>query len=664
MRCPYCNTDNDRVIDSRSAADGFSFRRRRECIDCGRRFTTYERMEETPLRVVKKDGSRVPFDRGQILKGMLKACEKRPVSTCASPRCTASSRTSSSSSTNSNPSSRRTSRSPGAVRVRKRDGHEESCDELRLQESLERALRAVGDHLPWARQFRECVLLGLDADGVVATERLAGNCVAVLQRFGCHAASEAYLAYREAELAARSALRVHVPAAGGPRSAPWDRARLQLGLQRDRYLERAVARQVARRVERRLTAMGQRHVTARLVAALADNECRVLGLAHAALGAERIGPERRHLRAWLSGDCVPAEGMPSVGPEQGDVRPLLGGELLSAFALEELLPSATVDAREAGRIELLGLGEWSRPLAVRLWRAAEESEEGFWKRVGDSAGRAAEVQVEVGMNSGALGRTAPRWLRAGGAPLRLLTDDAALAADWAADGLWPTLTAAAWASADAATLERLLASQGARIAWAPKRARLAASAESAAPARSDTLHGAAVLNLARAAADAGPWGEREFLALVGDAARHACVGLAKLLERSCAGARPRVQLLPAGLPEALRGLFPDPALGEARVRPLLLALRDSLERAARGAGLRADTGRPPRGQGAGTRLADRDGLPGAPSLPLGWLPDLHPSAAAVRAGLAAAPWLEFPLTEVHGAAWADLLRPHPAARGA
>lgn len=79
MRCPYCNTDNDRVIDSRASADGLSIRRRRECLECSRRFTTYERMEETPLRVVKKDGSRVPFDRGQILKGMLKACEKRPV---------------------------------------------------------------------------------------------------------------------------------------------------------------------------------------------------------------------------------------------------------------------------------------------------------------------------------------------------------------------------------------------------------------------------------------------------------------------------------------------------------------------------------------------------------------------------------------------------------
>ncbi|TAH38688.1 MAG: transcriptional repressor NrdR [Planctomycetota bacterium] len=80
MRCPYCKNDNDRVIDSRSSTDGFAIRRRRECMECGRRFTTYERTEEAPLRVVKKDGSRVPFDRNKILKGLLKACEKRPVS--------------------------------------------------------------------------------------------------------------------------------------------------------------------------------------------------------------------------------------------------------------------------------------------------------------------------------------------------------------------------------------------------------------------------------------------------------------------------------------------------------------------------------------------------------------------------------------------------------
>ena len=79
MRCPFCKQNNDRVIDSRSSSEGYAIRRRRECSDCGRRFTTYERIEETPLRVVKKDNSRAPFDRNRILQGLLKACEKRPV---------------------------------------------------------------------------------------------------------------------------------------------------------------------------------------------------------------------------------------------------------------------------------------------------------------------------------------------------------------------------------------------------------------------------------------------------------------------------------------------------------------------------------------------------------------------------------------------------------
>jgi transcriptional repressor NrdR len=80
MRCPFCKADKDKVIDSRSSTDAFVIRRRRECMDCGRRFTTYEKIEDTPLRVVKKDGSRVKFERRNILGGMLKACEKRAVS--------------------------------------------------------------------------------------------------------------------------------------------------------------------------------------------------------------------------------------------------------------------------------------------------------------------------------------------------------------------------------------------------------------------------------------------------------------------------------------------------------------------------------------------------------------------------------------------------------
>ena len=79
MKCPFCKKDNDRVVDSRASSDGFVIRRRRQCNECRRRYTTYERMEEIPLRVIKKDGTREPFDRQKILSGLLKACEKRPV---------------------------------------------------------------------------------------------------------------------------------------------------------------------------------------------------------------------------------------------------------------------------------------------------------------------------------------------------------------------------------------------------------------------------------------------------------------------------------------------------------------------------------------------------------------------------------------------------------
>jgi len=79
MRCPFCRTDNDRVIDSRAGEDGGSIRRRRECLACRRRFTTYERVERQLLVVIKKGGVREPFDRDKIKRGLAKACWKRPV---------------------------------------------------------------------------------------------------------------------------------------------------------------------------------------------------------------------------------------------------------------------------------------------------------------------------------------------------------------------------------------------------------------------------------------------------------------------------------------------------------------------------------------------------------------------------------------------------------
>jgi transcriptional repressor NrdR len=79
MRCPYCAQVDSRVVDSRPVDDGVSIRRRRECERCGRRFTTYEKVDDVPLMVVKKDGRREPFVARKILMGLTKACEKRPV---------------------------------------------------------------------------------------------------------------------------------------------------------------------------------------------------------------------------------------------------------------------------------------------------------------------------------------------------------------------------------------------------------------------------------------------------------------------------------------------------------------------------------------------------------------------------------------------------------
>ncbi len=80
MRCPYCGHMEDRVVDSREAQEGQATRRRRECLGCARRFTTYERIDEVQPSVVKKDGRREPFDRQKIVEGLTRACQKRPVS--------------------------------------------------------------------------------------------------------------------------------------------------------------------------------------------------------------------------------------------------------------------------------------------------------------------------------------------------------------------------------------------------------------------------------------------------------------------------------------------------------------------------------------------------------------------------------------------------------
>jgi len=79
VKCPFCGHVRDKVVDSRESGAGDAIRRRRECLECGRRFTSYERVEEIPYFVIKKDGRREPLDRGKLLAGLHRACEKRPV---------------------------------------------------------------------------------------------------------------------------------------------------------------------------------------------------------------------------------------------------------------------------------------------------------------------------------------------------------------------------------------------------------------------------------------------------------------------------------------------------------------------------------------------------------------------------------------------------------
>ncbi|MBO4954162.1 MAG: transcriptional repressor NrdR [Clostridia bacterium] len=79
MRCPFCDFEESKVVDSRPTEEGGAIRRRRECLSCGKRFTTYEKIERVPVMIVKKDKTREPFDKEKLLRGLLRACEKRPI---------------------------------------------------------------------------------------------------------------------------------------------------------------------------------------------------------------------------------------------------------------------------------------------------------------------------------------------------------------------------------------------------------------------------------------------------------------------------------------------------------------------------------------------------------------------------------------------------------
>lgn len=546
-------------------------------------------------------------------------------------------------------------------RVVKRDGSEQSFDRLRLSESIEAALTASGESPVLAQQFVETVWArAANALGRIESARLAEEVVRALRLYGCKPGAEAYAWYRLEEEEILANLRVFTPKGREASSAAWDRKRLARSLMRDLYLESKVAREVGRRVERRLCSLGNKHLTGRLVSAMAENECRTMGLGGGPLHSESLGIERQQLRAWLGGECLPsgvgAPGLPTLGPQGQDPRPLLGSELLARFALEEIFSAPQLEAWGSGRFDLLALGDWLRPLRLWLHPEPEESETDFWKRVAESRLSAHEVQVfwPSSRECSVLSEMAPTWLTGPGTHLRFATSHVRLACVWAKEGIWFRLPAHTWLAAPAATAHSLAASVTCLAQWQPP-SRFPAQLELS----ERRLDQGAAINLVTAAAEAGALQVDAFLRSVQESLDLACSAMAAICARAHAGARPKVHLTPCGLAKAIDLLFPDAALRNVRSRRLLLALRDRFERSAKAADLRLEFTCPPHARASGARLAERCGLFGPKEFNCGWMPG-PPSDEMLSLALDTAPWLEIPARSLLDSSLAERLVPPPA----
>jgi len=529
------------------------------------------------------------------------------------------------------------------IRVRKRDGRVEAFDSRRLVAALFATLRAAGEDGGLAVDLADSLARVLAHwERPVEAAEIAVAVKTLLEQGGCSHAARGFGRYRAEQECRRSRIRVHDADSDPPAFGHWDRGRLARSLLRSRRLKGDVAACIAARVEKRLLGCRLVHVTTRLVAAFSDNECRALGLRGDASRGDPVGPDRNDLRAWLGGDCLPPG--PGSGPEPGmlehpgELRPALGGEVLARFALEEIFEREQVRMLERGLLDLPGIGDWLRPACLRLAPRKGEPEEAFWDRVAAAAGRAREVQVfwPAGRPANGLCTRAPGWIFRGGR-LRLTTDDPAQALSWGLQGLSVRLARVGYAAAPAALRKRLAGAAHVSLFWRPGGKNWLPDLSR--DARLDSL---AVLNLSAAAARPGGIPAAEFLQRIWAAAGSACKMLRALAERTQTGAHPRVALLPAALPRALACLAPDQPRSSDRVRRILLALRDILERQASAQGLRLRSTHPPRTAGAGTRLALREGLAGVATHPVGWVLDPLPGPPSATA-IDTAPWLEFPL---------------------
>jgi hypothetical protein len=539
-------------------------------------------------------------------------------------------------------------------RVRKRDGSEESFDGPRLADSLRAAAVGVENLERNPDAWSDSGLVSGDgwADGMVEALRLefghtsrtiptteiARIAVQLLQQAGMHRAARNYTDFRKVLEEAVARLRVHSRQGKKARSRPWDRHQLSLSLVRDRYLDLTTARRVSSLVERRLVMADLGHITARLIRALADNECRSLGIRADPLATEFVGVDRSELRAWLGGDCLPSVmGAPHLGPEGGDLRPALGEELLARFAIEEVLSPSQAEGLSQGRFHLPYLGDWMRPCRMLLRWQTGETEADFWHRVRDAQHQAHELQVFIPRRADwtETSLEAPSWFPQTGHPIRWLSDCPELVRGWAQAGHWVRMTAAKFAALPTATQQHLANTDRVTLTWQPPR-RLPPAAEQL----RETVDSIAVVNLARCAMETGPWQMQEFMDQVTTSLDLACGTMEALLSRGRGLEHARVVLLPVGLETALRTLLPEEALGGDRIRRTILSLRAMFDRHARAAQLRPEHGSPPHPGPAGARLAQCDGRNPEASYAIGWGLNLATGVPAATS-FQTAPWLQF-----------------------
>jgi len=534
------------------------------------------------------------------------------------------------------------------IRVRKRDGFEESFDAIRLSESLQAAADNWIPEGGWLGQLVRQIRTQLGQRGeAVETEKMASMCEALLRSSGLAEAADSYTEYRCASEQAVAKMRVHTGQGRQTRSAIWNRSLLARQLVQDRYLEYATARLVARSVERRFALSGQVHLTGKFVAAAADNECRTLGLSSQGMNQDYVGVERNQLRAWLGGDGLPITGAGGGGVSLtlsspgSDSRVLLGEEVLARFALEEVLGTEESEALARGDFFLPQLGDWLRPARIRLRPSPQEGENDFWARVRVAKGNCRELQIFLpgSWDWSSQSELAPEWLQGFGR-LRLGTSSAALAYEWAMKDQWVRMPLNAFLQAAMDLRHALAATDRCVLIWQPPK-RLPPLADQT----HQILDGAAVINLGGPARLAGPGKADQFLKGVRNQANLASQALAALASRGLGRDYPRATLLPAGLVPALENLFPGDSYSSDRVRRLLLSLRQAMESGLRGAGLRPTDLAPPHSGTAGIRLSELEGIPPHESYSCGWgLPMANGLPAA--SSFDTAPWLEFPASGV------------------